>query len=654
METSQEIIDPSQVGAIQVEGANPQLDAKANREQEYRDKLFNYPDAIIRLKQLQQKWDGEIQETNKRRLVRNIDISPKALRDQGKLRPDETIIPIRLIDMNIRREQPSYINYLKGSNRLSIFQCVDNPQLDCQQIESDFTNGNQYIGWETPHFKVLDGSQAHGWDAVEVIYDATKPLHVAIEHIGHENLFFGIESIELQACEVIIRKYSFSQLQLKLSIDDYGFSEAQVNLLLEKLQAGNSQAQDGNINVYKKLFKYNKCVYVAWYSDKEGCTDWLKAPSKLFVGRAKQVQVMVDVPQQIMGVEPHPVTGQPLSIMQTKMVPTPQLQWQDVDEPEFPIFLLPYSETEQQMIIAHKGRVFFDQHKQEGMTAIASGFVNALNRSANVYGSVKGLDVGSTAAPKQLDTELTHGKIYDKEINFWGHQAPDPTTLNALQYLDAQNASETGQTAFAVNNRKDSRKTAKEIGVAENQAALLSGVQVSLYSTFLRSVYSYIWLIVQSQALQDKIKFLLIEKQEPDMATGQMTKTFVNDKARIGLVYNIKAAGDVDVIQRQELRSKMQQDWPVFQQTPIANSFLKEYIRLSYPAMSEKWVAEFERADMIKQVVAKLADLVMTMTSPQDLLALPPEAKNEIALTLQAAQQIVAPEVAQQEQQTQE
>lgn len=641
-------VDEITSGLLQQATLTPEEQARTATEEENRKRLFDYTDAIIRLKALHQKWSGEEVETTRRRMLRNIDINPKQLRDSGKLRPDETIIPIRMVDTNIRREQPAYINYLKGSQRLSIFKCVDDVLLDCQNIESEFTAGMQYVGWETPHFKVLDGSQTHGWDSVEVVYDASKPLHVSIEQVGHENLFFGLESLKTDSCEILIRKYSFSQMQLKTSVTEFGFVEAQVNLLLDKTK-GSPTEIDNNIPVFKILFKYKSpdsgktCVYVAWYSDKDGCTDWLKQPTKLYLGRRKQVQVMVDVPVQI----PQQIVpaGGGMTMVQparVEMTQQPQLQWQDVDETEFPIFLLPYSETEQQTIISHKGRVFFDQYKQEAVTSIASGFTNALNRASNVYGSVANSDPGRTAAPKQLDTSLEHGKIYDTKIDFWGHNYPDPMTLNALQYFSVQNSEETGQTSFAVNNRQDSRKTAAEINTANQQQQLLSGVQVSLYSTFLRQVYSFVWLIVQSQALQDKIKFLQITKTIPDMMSPQGQRTIrVNNKDLIGLQYDVRAAGDIDVIQRAEMRQKMINDWPVLATTPIASEFLQEFVRLSYPSQADKWVAMLKAGDQTKQVVAKLADLLMTMTSPQDLVMLPPEAKQEIAVTLQAAQQIV-------------
>lgn len=627
-------------------------DAKRSAtEEENRKRLFDYTDAIIRLKALHQKWSGEETETTRRRMLRNIDINPKALRDSGKLRPDETIIPIRMVDTNIRREQPAYINYLKGSQRLSIFKCIDDVKLDCQNIESEFTSGMQYVGWETPHFKVLDGSQTHGWDSVEVVYDASKPLHVSIEQVGHENLFFGLESLKTDSCEILIRKYSFSQMQLKTSVSEFGFVEQQVELLLDKTK-GSPTEIDNNIPVYKILFKYKHpetaktCVYVAWYSDKDGCTDWLKVPTKLYLGRRKQVQVMVDVPNPV-----HqklkatlPLDGSiGISPLIPETIQQPQMQWQDIDETEFPIFLLPYSETEQQTIISHKGRVFFDQYKQEAVTSIASGFTNALNRASNVYGSVANSDPGRTAAPKQLDTSLEHGKIYDTKIDFWGHNYPDPMTLNALQYFSVQNSEETGQTSFAVNNRQDSRKTAAEINTANQQQQLLSGVQVSLYSTFLRQVYSFVWLIVQSQALQDKIKFLQIEQQIPNMMSQQGFKVIkVNNKTIIGLQYDIRAAGDVDVIQRAETRQKMQTDYPVLATTSLASAFLQEYVRLSYPSMADKWIPILQQGDQVKQIISKLADMVMSLTSPQDLLSLPSEAKQDIAQTLQAAQSIIS------------
>src|SRR5690242_11976004 len=68
-----------------------------------------------RVDRLVASWDFEFKATDYRRRARNITVNVSDLRVQGKLKPDETIIPIRLIDTNVKREEPAKIAYLKQS-----------------------------------------------------------------------------------------------------------------------------------------------------------------------------------------------------------------------------------------------------------------------------------------------------------------------------------------------------------------------------------------------------------------------------------------------------------------------------------------------------------------------------------------------------------
>ena len=154
------------------------------------DKMLIWNEASIHLKRLVHDWTEEIEQTKVRRETRDVNVDIEDLRQRGDLDEDETLVPVRVIDTNIQREQPAYINYLKNSRRLCTFNCLSEPDMDTRKLENDFTRGMTYTGWEKDHYKCLDGAQTHGWDSVEVVLDETKPLNVAIEHIGHDNLFF--------------------------------------------------------------------------------------------------------------------------------------------------------------------------------------------------------------------------------------------------------------------------------------------------------------------------------------------------------------------------------------------------------------------------------------------------------------------------------
>src|SRR6476646_4136330 len=63
-----------------------------------------------------------------------------SLRERGILKADEVYIPNRLIDQNIRAEQPSMVKYLTQSQRSIIFESPDSVPVDGKEkLENDFT-----------------------------------------------------------------------------------------------------------------------------------------------------------------------------------------------------------------------------------------------------------------------------------------------------------------------------------------------------------------------------------------------------------------------------------------------------------------------------------------------------------------------------------
>ncbi len=281
---------------------------------------------------------------------------------------------------------------------------------------------------------------------------------------------------------------------------------------------------------------------------------------------------------------------------------------------------------------------------QEAQSAIVSGFVNGLLRAANVYAS-PATDDGESADIKQLDVELTHGGIYSKPLNFFHTDYPDALVLSSMQYLQTLNSQSTGKTSFAVSNRKDSRKTAKELTLAEGEEKQQESIGLADFSEDLRAIFSFVWRIVQSQALQGKIPFL--QKQVPimipDQVSGQMIASpemeMVNDVEIIGEKFEIRPAGDVDVIERQNKLKQMQIDWPVIQTTALATKFLSDYIKLSYPDRAEEYCKILEQGDVGKQLVLSLSTLLQAFTSPEDLKTLKPQ---ELQQLDQIKQQVVA------------
>jgi hypothetical protein len=252
-----------------------------------------------------------------------------------------------------------------------------------------------------------------------------------------------------------------------------------------------------------------------------------------------------------------------------------------------------------------------------------------------VYASVEGNVADSPSDVKQLDTQLEHGNIYSHKLNFFHTPMPEVTVLHALNYLDTKNATTTGKNSFAVMNRKDSRKTAKEMEVADESEQKITSASMATLSEFLREVFTFSWQIVQSQAAQDLIDFIQIP--EPTLV-GQ--EVYVNDFDTINQTYDIRPAGDDDIIKAQEEIAKMQQDWPVVQMTPLKDLFYQDYMALRYPEKAEIYIPVLQAADP-KQLVQSLLVLVENFASPTDMASLNPQEQQQLLMIKQQAMQYI-------------
>lgn len=642
----------------------PEPASESVRDPEIQPSLSDYNTMTTQFDQLAKDWQPEFAITREQRIFRYIEIDVQLMRSQGFLKDDETVLPVRVAERNIRREQPGYVAFYTQSRRSLIFR-ESKTDLDRalstsdeERLEDAFTQGMRYPGWELAPYAATDGAQTHGWDSIEVVYDETKPLKVGLEHIGHDKLLFPREALDIQYCEYIARGYDLTEQQLRSFVTEFDFDAAQVAVLVAS-DKGTGHRTLRHYRVWKILFKEGGIVKVGWRCDAPAtgqpragnmCSDWLKKPVNLYLGRThkemqEQPPVMMPVYDQLgMPMLEPDMLGMPAPVMRPVPQPPIEITVDDV-ETEYPIYLLRYHQTEDQQIFSTRGRVFLDRYDQEAQTAIASGFVNKLMRSTNVYAAV-GQDgmPGNSAAPKQLPVKLQHGAIYDKPVNFFSSEAPEPILLSALQYFGVRNAEENGQTDFAVNNRVDSRKTATEIQAASQQANLLSGVQVTIYSAWICAFYSRAWQLVQNMALSGKIEFLATT--QPDGVTVG------NDVATIDKSYYVRAAGDIDVTQRSQQIQQMLALWPIISQTPAAQSFLRDLLIVSFPNSGKKWAQVIQDDMVAKQLLAQVSQVLesLIMSRPEELKQLPPQdvqmllqLKQQVAMVLNPAGQQVQP-----------
>ena len=616
-----------------------QQDAQKTQTGEQVPEAFNWNVMEPRVRKLISDWDGEVRETKRRRAIRKIDVNTEALRVEGKLLADEILIGVRVADENIRKEQPIFVSYLTQSRRLAIFDCQTNPRLNTEPLEIAFTKGMSYSGFLKNIFKCIDGAQTHGWDSVEVLFDSSKPLHCGVEHIGHENLIFSSDAKDIQAQEFILRGFDVTIVQLKRFKKKHGFNPPAIDSIVEDMQARQADTPR-NVRIYKYFTKVEGVVFVGWCSLRdrgEGTeiTGWLKDPKPLDMGR-RTLQEKTTFQESIEMV-PDVMTGLPVATPIKKPVRTQE--WVPETEELYPIVPYLYSESEEQCITSQKGRVFFDLPSQEAQIALWSLFINGAVRASNVYASPDQASATGSAMRK-LDMTLDHGCIYSEPMRFFHTDYPDPGILRAADGLNTRKSQEMGKSAEAVINRDDSRKTAEELQQAEGEQTKMGTIPIMLFSGFMREVLSLAWYIVHSQAVQNLVMIMPMEivlpgpAPLPGMPPSPGRSIRVNNPTFIAQTYDIKPAGDTDVIRRAEKIERRMLLLPIIQPTAAYPEFLMDLIREMLPEDADKYNSILQQGiESQQQQMLGMAQMLQEATTDEKGAVMPEWKPFEAQLT---------------------
>jgi len=286
-----------------------------------------------------------------------------------------------------------------------------------------------------------------------------------------------------------------------------------------------------------------------------------------------------------------------------------------------------------------EGRAVEDYHKQEAATTLMTAAVNGCTQAANTMWSPDGANLDGVA-PAQLQYKIKNNAIWKTPMKAFTSPWPDPMIFKGIEAITQQNAMENNQVAWAVNNRKDSRKTATEIEAAQQQQGMLTGTSALVFSIFLRDVLTMTWPIVQSDAKKGSIKFL-IEVSDPAEKEAILSKQ-----------YEVKPAGDIDFVEKQQRITNIQQDLPMFQGTPIGQEMMKEYVRLRYPEKYDQWSKILSQGND-SQLIQGLGQALQAVVTDEATGQLKPEFAAE-AQSFQQLQQAVEQRLAQQPNATQQ
>ena len=540
--------------------------------------------------------DTERKVIQNNREIRRCQYDVEQMRADGLLKAHETHIGVKVIDENIRKALPNHLAYLKQSRRLAIFEPKRHSDrlagVNTELVESEFTRVMTYPGWELTFINALDGSAAHGRDFVEVVYhpsyrpdddmddDEYYPANLCVEHVGADMLLFDTRVSDIQNSEIVARAFDVTVVKLDEMAKKNDFDPAVVKQIKDKIRVTDNQGTDTVPDykpclIYKTFFKEDNTVYVAWYSN--DAKKFLAPPKPFFNGRMRTEMQRVVTPPDLL----NPLGG---VVEQPVQVP--------VYETKYPFFTLYYRQTEERRVVDRLGHVDEGYYTQEASSVLMSAFVNQNILATFVMASPRDPNPDASSVPKQLDSKVETGKIWSQPMLFFTPPAPAPELANAIDKLSQRNAESTGDIAWTVNNRQDSRKTAAEIQAATQQSSLLNSTQVLMFSIFLRDVMTYAWKIVQSAALRNEFPFC-------------ETQPGVNNAELIGVRFNVKAAGDVDYVARAERIQSMQQDWPIIGTTAAAPSFLSDYLRLRYPDTAETYITAIQNAQAQGQQLAQ-------------------------------------------------
>ena len=590
-----------------------------------------------------------------RRKLRYAEIDVEAEREAGHFQPDEVVIPQHIIDTNIRREQAPYVKYLTQSPRAVILEDTIDASMDMSTLEKDATKKIRYDGWQLSQFSNIDCFQANGYGVLKIVQDPTTPGELTHESVEFADFGFVADSRDIQQLEMTAQAHYFTKtrlMELKGDPDnpdeDSDWNSTQVDKVLNAPPNDNVSIEDYDLRdkslsqVFEVMFRVKGTVYVGWACPNT-CDDWLRVPRQLFLGRRKLIEPKQPAPQppQVIGQQPpDPQEAQQyqswqaycmqcqakrqppklqdwaLTIIQNGGVPPSEMTY----ETEYPYVLFPYLISENNTISNLKGRVYLDQDVQEAVFSLLSSACTQARRASGLYGSKDSTSPNDDVL-MQKNIALKSGCILDSKVTFTQLQAPDPGIFSAIQMLVAGNQNETSNVNFAVQNRQDSRKTAKEMSLAEDQAQELSTVQVVLFSLALKKLYSTMLAVIQSRVMAGLITV------DPTVLPLYARRIIV------------KPSGDTDVIERDQMIQKMQQSWPVVKETPAAMPFLFIMLEKMFPDNAAKFITaiqqgmaqqqqqqQSQQAAMLKQGLT----LVKQMSGGIKKLAESPEMFSEI------------------------
>ena len=443
---------------------------------------------------------------------------------------NETFIGRRIIAENINRELPTFIQYLQQSYRHVSAAGPGIPIEALNAIEAEYTAGHRTTGWLTPELQAASASALHGRGYLMVVPDPENEiLQTRVEYVATEDVICPLNLREFQNAPMIAVRYLIPMTTFELWATEKKWKKDTVNGI--KKQEAPDRAVTKQVPVYLVMLRFNGVIHHFWYTDSPAQEILSEEILPLFTGHMGKDQTAL----------PSPV---------------------------YPLFPLYYQITENPVLLERKGRARLDMHDQEAATMGWTAFINGNLRASEIYIALD--EPAMTENPEVVQTSecIKPGVVSKRKLTFYSPKAPEAGALVALQALRTENASGAGQVDFAAQNRQDSRKTATELQAASEQAQRHQTVPLTMFALGYSDLLAYRFGVVQTNVASGaNLKFL---ESRPEIRQ-------ILDKVEV------RPAGDIDFVQRNEKLTKLTSYFPLYQNTAVGPVFLQKILELAFP-----------------------------------------------------------------------
>jgi hypothetical protein len=585
--------------------------------------LFDYADEGKIFDGLITTHNEEQQRVERRRILRKnrINVAEQRNRPDKPLLSDETVIPDRTIDFNIRVQKAPYIRYIEQATVVLDFVDSIQPSLNLSALAVYHTNLVRVGDWKIPKLLTVDAILLHGAGYKEVVFNPDMPSHSVEEYIRREDLIFPEKTRNIQACSRVYRRYEVTKSQLDDLATKYGFDAAQVSVIKDKTK-DKSEA----IHIYKCYIRdKDGRVFVAWRGETTiGCSDWLKAPAPFQLG-------LFDIQKQ----PPVPMPGLP-TLGQPTVPPPPAITPRPIKF--FPIVVFPYQVEEDEVILETQGRASLDLHVQDALTSLWSATVNGTVRASRFYPTRKPAP-GATPKNEELFV-LRHGAVSEGEYNIFQPTYPNNIAIAVSQTLQSKKSQEIGATDYAAMNRQDTRKTATELNAAQEASAELTAPNISLYSLNELKIETLRFEIIKS-AIQVEMALNTPIEQRKFVVPAEIPVGVWSSTTLV-----IAMAADAQVVRRAQRQSRFLQYYPFVANTPYAQVFLETMLNDIFPEEFQAWKQQIGEADQQKQQLTQMLQQSLGYLQKMPGEAMPPEEHQNYANFLNAVDGTINPKPA--------